>query len=260
MQLQGPLSTAVCVEPAIRSLKNKLGENWQIFVSGDHADLYHFHPAVTGYAGSGASIDADQYCHCYSVRSIPAEKADQVDPVCAGFMYLGIEPVKDRPQLHFGDEDAVRLLEMGVLNTPHPRVGFSPGLDSEIKGLDSETWNALGEILRDTVGAGLVQLSGNEKIEHTLDISQQAQSARDIATVVQACDVVIGETNGVAHLAAATETPRVILYGHGSPSFYDHGGQAAAVDITGLKGRDLLAAVIDSVVDLVGNTEQNDKQ
>jgi lipopolysaccharide heptosyltransferase II len=152
-------------------------------------------------------------------------------------VFLGIAraldcPVRDPlPSFHLDDPSRRRaegLLDEAGRIPDRPLVAMHSGASKEPRAWHPERFALLGRRLADHVGARIVLLGGRpdvaigEEIRRRLpDDSILATGAdltiKEMAGILERCDLFIGNDSGPMHVAAALDVPTVGLFGPGSP-------------------------------------------
>jgi ADP-heptose:LPS heptosyltransferase len=177
---------------------------------------------------------------------------------------LNVRLTDRHPKIELDSYDFVRMLRFNVSKLGHPRVAIAPGAAQAAKMWDKDKWIQLCTILENKVNASIIQLGdeGERFFGFGKDIIGKV-TAREKAVIISQCDLLVSVDNGYAHLAAAVETPCVVMFEHDRPS-YERSESSLAIfagDSSGAEGsigcmQDIsLASVIDGIVNLCGNEQ-----
>jgi ADP-heptose:LPS heptosyltransferase len=168
--------------------------------------------------------------------------------------WLNVKLGDKRPVIYLDERDFVSPAAVHVETLTHPRVGIVPFSDQS-RQWPVERWRQLCDILEEAIGASVIQLgrAEDEFLGFGCDLRDKT-TLRQSAAVMGRCDLVVCADNGYSHLAAAVDSPRVILFDENDPKVKVHPGRSRALKaemndgIEGIEIRD----VVDAIVDLVG--------
>lgn len=254
VQLGGSIETAVTGEPAISSLKSKLGDNCDITVSGAGKELYLNHPAVSYVADIVAGENVTRFGHQFMLCDKTDEACGDMHIVNWHGLWLNVKVKNRKPKLYLGDEDLVSAAGLGVSALPHPRVAIAPGSCYDPVQWSKDNWQQLCGILKNTVSASIIQLESGHCgfLGFGSDLCD-FENIRTKSAVLSLCDLLVCQDNEFAHMAAAVDIPYVVMYGKSQPNAKSY---ADAEGLALKRGEDvneiLLEDVINAIVDLCG--------
>jgi heptosyltransferase-2 len=133
-------------------------------------------------------------------------------------------------QLHPTEEDRAFAREF-LGDSPRPIIALHPGSGSPRKNWPLENWTALGRWLAAHGEQPRLLLIGGEADHAQLAALSTAWREADVllarhlalpqlAAVLERCRLFIGHDSGISHLAAATGTPCVLLFGPTDPAVW----------------------------------------
>jgi ADP-heptose:LPS heptosyltransferase len=240
-------------------LKKKLGDRLEITVCSCHGDIFINHPGLSGIAGSG-QIGEGSFDLRLKLSAEVEQEEQMMHPVDRYARQLGVELKERCPQIVLDSFDYVRMQKFYISCLNHPLVAIGPGASSKASQWDDNKWIELCTILRDRLNAGIIQLGaeGEEFFGFGSDLTGKV-SAREAATVISSCDLLISVNNGYSHLAAAVRTPHVVLLGDADSAIRMHPGAGISVtpeggdfgDGRGVEGISV-ASVVNGILQLCG--------
>lgn len=163
------------------------------------------------------------------------------NPKISGDMHAAIQLAQPLAELGLGLRDpAARLYPSSddrdvadsfLAGAAAPVVAMHPGSGSERKNWPVEQWAALGTSLLDHPIAASLLIVGGEADQKQLAALRAALRGRavtsaenlplpELAAVLSRCAVFIGHDSGISHIAAATGTPCVLLFGPTDPAVW----------------------------------------
>ena len=145
------------------------------------------------------------------------------EPLQSLALYLA-EPAA---RLHPNDDDC-QIAEQFLAGCDGPLIALHPGSGSPRKNWPIASWQALGERLAQMEPQPTLLLVGGEADYSRLAALQNAWTglpvrlARDLplvhlAAILGRCRLFIGHDSGISHMAAAVETPSVLMFGETDP-------------------------------------------
>ena len=204
------LLSVLLAEPAIRAFGQAETSSREITICHEYADLFIGHPGVRGLAYGDAGELNESFDKVIYLRGEP-RKGAAMDWMFDAAGQLGVRLEHQTPQIILNSFDFVRTQRFGLSKVPRPRVVLAPLSDS------AESWLAahsveLAQLLKQKLGAGLVYAGGGigPAAEGAKDLRGKL-TAREIAAVLQQCDLLISEEEETAALAAAIHLPIVYL-------------------------------------------------
>jgi len=127
------------------------------------------------------------------------------------------------------------------------RVALHPGSGSPRKNWPEDRWRALARWLVDERGLEVIVITGEAESMRPLAAVGRALHGRplaEVADVLATCRLFIGHDSGISHLAAASGTPCVLLFGPTDPAIW--APPAPTVRVL-QRGADLSAISVDDV-------------
>jgi heptosyltransferase-2 len=123
---------------------------------------------------------------------------------------------------------ARELLRSASVDLSRPLVAIGPGsTNSAAKRWPAARFAELADMLHSRLNAEVVILGGDDDRDAALDITSRSQTAPhdlvgktslgDAAAVLSVCDLMISNDMGLAHLAPATGTPTITIFGPTNP-------------------------------------------
>ncbi len=204
------LLSALLAEPAIWAFGQAEASGREITICHEYADLFIGHPGVRGLAYGDADELNESFDKVIYLRGEP-RKGAAMDWMFDAAGQLGVRLEQQTPQIILNSFDFVRTQRFGLSKVRRPRVVLAPLSDS------AESWLAahsveLAQLLKKKLGAGLVYAGGGigPAAEGAKDLRGKL-TAREIAAVLQQCDLLISEEEETAALAAAIHLPIVYL-------------------------------------------------
>lgn len=263
IEIDGGLEIFVCAEPAIRSLKSKIGQTAEITICGRHCDIFSNHGCVSRVIDivPASSEHFDMHFRLCEDTFEQDVSRHQVD-VCAE--KLGVSLADRHPGIELDSYDLVRILRFNISKLNHPRIAVAPGASQAFKMWDEDKWIQLCEILEEKVDANIIQIGepGERFFGFGKDLIGRV-TARESVAIISRCDLLVSVENGYEHMASAVNTPCVVLSEHDHPSWEYPGCSLAIVadEDSHFEGgvgcmKDIsLASVINGIVDLCGNEQ-----
>lgn len=225
IELDGELEDVICSEPAIRSFKSEAGEGVEISVSSKHGDLFLGNPCVSEVIDPDHCDSREDYDVCFKLSreiGLEYEPTHLVDWYGRGLAVM-VEDVC--PQIYLDSFDHISAQKYGIGSMGHPRIAIASYSSHPFLRWGKEKWSLLCELLVEKLNASIIQLGeqGDEFLGFGEDILGKA-TARESASIISNCDLLIGIDNGYSHLAAAMKTPCVLLFGPSNPAMRMHPG------------------------------------
>jgi heptosyltransferase III len=149
---------------------------------------------------------------------------------------VGIQPVTQSTEIRFSDAErdeaaaTLRSLSGGRLpDRAIPLIGLHPGATWPAKRWIAERFGQLADRLVSDLGARVIITSGPGDGEAVRTVRQIATTnplilpvmpLRSLAAIIAACDVYVSNDAGPMHIAAATGTPTIGLFGPGEENIW----------------------------------------
>ncbi len=169
------------------------------------------------------------------IRDIRATHDPHVHAIVNNLRAAGCGDLPAPPmEVHLAPRDEMRAVEM-LGGLPRPWIGLHAGYgpprrkDSRQQGERLKAWGAenfarLGKMLRERHGASLILTGGASDLPEVSRIAALIgapeplvlagrTSVRELAAVIEQVDVFVSVDSGPAHMAAALNTPLVVLWG-----------------------------------------------
>ncbi len=236
------LLPALWAEPAVRIYAQAAASEQEITICHEYADLYIGHPGVHGLAYGDAGELKESFDKVIYLRGAP-QKGAGMDWMFDAAGQLGVRLEQQQtPQIILNSFDFVRTQRFGLSKLAHPRIALAP------MSTDTSSWLSvqsaeLGRLLREKWGGGLLYVggSGSAAAPEAKDLRGKL-TAREIATVLRQCDLLISEDEEIAALAAAIQLP-VVYLGRNSWDCWPMKKGAGVVSVCPVKPEDVLEAV-----------------
>lgn len=253
------LLAALWAEPAVRIYAQTAASEQEITLCHEYADLYIGHPGVHGLAYGDAGELKESFDKVIYLRGAP-QKGAGMDWMFDAAGQLGVRLEQQQtPQIILNSFDFVRTQRFGLSKLAHPRIALAP------ISTDSSSWLSvqsaeLGRLLKDKWGAGLLYVggSGGTAAQEAKDLRGKL-TAREIATVLRQCDLLISEDEEITALAAAIQLP-VVYLGRNSWDCWPMKEGACVIAVCPVKPEEVLEAVERLPVSWAGpkTTEKSD--
>jgi ADP-heptose:LPS heptosyltransferase/glycosyltransferase involved in cell wall biosynthesis/predicted SAM-dependent methyltransferase len=224
----------MCIEPAIRSLKNKLGGDTAITVRVTHPELFRNHPCVSKVEHTHFPRRYNDYQQHLQFNWMPTDDNRMMSLVERSASQIAVALEKDRcPKIYLDHWDEVMLEKYHLPKAGGPKIAIGVGARWPSRCWSRDKWLLLCQQLEKQLKAQIIQLGGesDEFFGYGLDLIGQT-SPREAAAVLSRCDLAITVDSGLAHLAAAVGAPRVVLFGPVLPETRMHTGIGRAVVAT----------------------------
>ncbi|MBN1124164.1 MAG: hypothetical protein JXA82_04090 [Sedimentisphaerales bacterium] len=181
-------------------------------------DLFRNHPSVVNFTAESSETLAGDFDVCYELTGFVQAQQQGIHPVDWYARQLDVQLPDRTPWVCLDSFDYVRMQRFDIEGLEHPRIAIAAGSDCPDGQWTQEKWNALSEILEEKLQASVVQLSGkdDQPTETGLNLIDRL-SPREAATVLSCCDLLICGDNGYLDLAAAVQTPYLVLLHHADP-------------------------------------------
>ena len=173
-------------------------------------------------------------------------------------LFLEAEPAAAQPRFHPSADDRA-FASVFLANAGRPVLAVHPGSGGAHKLWPLEHWSRLLAAIRRGPGAPRILLAGGEADAERLatlrtpeDLIAWNLPLPHLGAVFERCGAFLGHDSGISHLAAAAETPSVLLFGPTDPSIWaPPGDRVRIVRATGCETGDLAqltpAAVLDAL-------------
>lgn len=206
------LGDCICAEPAVRAVREKYGPNVDITVQTQHGvEFYGSHPAIQR-----------------AVRRVHSQFDLTLKVATRGLSLigraadgLGVDLADRTPRISLTAKDRAAIGRFGIdWRRKVVCLATTPGgAKAALRIWDSGKWQQIADRLRES-GALIVQLGSGRPlplkgIGHVLT---GQTTIREAAAILEKAACLITVDSGLSHLAAAVETPAVVLYGPVDPA------------------------------------------
>ena len=231
IECSGGLSQVLCLEPAVRAF-GRANPDAQITLRTRFPELFRPHKAIRRSIDIAAGAhDRVSYNGTFRVAYNDQPEQRDLHLVERAGRELGVWPFEDRcPRIQADRFDKViaRKFSLGDgLN-----VAVAPGARHAFLKWDAESFAALCEVLTDRLSARIIQLgrAGDDFLGFGINLIGRA-GPREEAAVLRQCDLAICVDNGYAHMAAAVDVPRVVIFGPSEAATRMHAASAPALAV-----------------------------
>ncbi|HQK63947.1 MAG TPA: glycosyltransferase family 9 protein [Candidatus Staskawiczbacteria bacterium] len=203
--LRGGIGDCLCGEVGIRRYAQQ-NPDADIIVGCAWPELYINHPAVKAVTKFKRDCDMQIRPHKFSHITKMACRA------------LGVDETVDIPKLYIGDYIYDGVKELGLCNY----IAIAPEANKSIRNWTKDKWQVVIDYLsrqRKVVIIG----SQKEDYQNCCDLSGKT-SVLQAAAIIESAELFIGTESGMAHVAAATGTKAIVLFGPTAPSHFGHKG------------------------------------
>ncbi len=215
VEIDGGVAEAICAEPTVRSLRSRFAEPIEITVCSRHCDLYRNHPAVANFTYEAKEGWREEFDECFRLASF-ADFAEmhqyEMHPVDFYAEQAQVKLIERVPWICLDSFDYVRAQRFNIEGMSQPRIVIATDADDAAKTWDKAKWRRLCELLEEKLGAGIAQIA--DCPEQYINVGKNLTgrvSPREAAAVISCCDLLISADNGYVDLAAAVQTPTVVL-------------------------------------------------
>ncbi len=233
----------------------------EITVCGRESDLYRNNPNVSRMIGTGQVGSDEKYDMSFALSIEDAANRDGMHLVDCFGASLGVELVVRSPRIYIDGLDYVQTTRFGT-GCEHPRIAIAAGAEEPAMMWADANWLGLCEVLAEKLGANIFQFGDSKERFFGFGRNLIGKvSSRQAATIISTCDLLVCVDNGYAHLAAAVNTPHVVLFADESWESRMHPACSLAVVAAESENcwtnsmcmEDIsLASVIDGIVQLCG--------
>lgn len=205
------LPAALWAEPAVRIFAQTAASEQDITICHEYADLYIGHPGIRGLAYGDAGELKESFDQVVYLRGAPRKGAG-MDWMFDAAGQLGVRlEQQTTPQIILNSFDFVRTQRFGLSKLARPRAALAPIAAEPPSWLTAQSAE-LGRLLKGKWGVGLLYIGGgNSPAAAEAKDLRGKLTAREIATVLRQCDLLITEDEEIAALAAALPLPIVYV-------------------------------------------------
>lgn len=215
--VEGDITEAVCAEPVLRAIAQKYGPLCRLTVCHEHADLYTGHPVIASVAYDELEITAGQY-HKIIRLECPSGPMSIRKRVSALAQQIGVNVPDDQPRINLTGFDTLRTQRFGIGSIQRPRLAL--GLEPMLTEERLEQWNRICQAIDQQLHGGFVLLAERRTECSTGKNLTGKLMAREAASVLSQCDMLITTEKGYAAMAVAVHIP-VILIDNGNQNECD---------------------------------------
>ncbi len=218
------------------------------FAKGTHlpaelADYFHSFDLVVSYLfdpdhifeQNVARCGVDNFLACSPKVTGPKHAAIQL---ARPLDELGLHPGSPAAELYPTAGDAAGA-DAFLQSLSPPVIAFHPGSGSPTKNWPVARWQRLAAMLLETKRANSLLVVGGEADDEALSAFKRADTPLVhfgeclplplLAAILQRCSLFVGHDSGISHIAAAVNTPAVLLFGPTDPTVWAPANQRTQV-------------------------------
>lgn len=226
------IGDVICVEPAIRALKQQLGDSVGIILRVTHPELFRNHPDISRVEHTMFPPRCNVYEKKYELSIDPTKQNRRSHLVDRAAEQIGVALALEGriPRIYLDRWDEVMLEKFHLPDCGGLKIAVSPHVNWPSRQWENSRWSELCTILKKRLGATIIQLgaAGSYTADFGIDLVGQT-SSREVAAVLSRCDLLVSVDTGLAHLAAVVGTPCVGIFGPIYPELRMHLGLGRAV-------------------------------
>lgn len=234
VEFEAVIGDVLCMEPALRALKNQLGPDVEITVRTNHPELFTNHPTIKDVQDINLPATGGGYEQKLTLNWRATRQERGMHLVDRAATQMGVRVADRLVRMYLDGWDYVQLEKFNLPDTTSPKIVIGPSVRWSSRRWSDEKWRRLCQLLQEKFGATIIQL-GDEHDEFLgcgIDLVGKT-SVREAAAVISRCDLLISADNGLAHIAAAVDKACVVLFGPVRPETRMHAGPGRAVVSTG---------------------------
>lgn len=241
---------AMCAEPAIRAFKAAVLEAAEVTVSCRPCDLFRDHPGIAQFTLLDPAARTE-FHSCRRLTGAAEAMRSGLHPVRHFAQQMQVELQDTRPWIGLDSFDLVRTQRFNIEALPHPRIAVAAGAAVQSDLWPLQKWIQLAQVLQTRLHGAVIQLGTAEEpvIDDGLSLLGRL-SARETAAVLSRCDLLITTNNGCIDLAAAVQTPAIVLIAGVEPAARIHAGQTAC---SSAAIRNIEDISVDTVVEAIAS-------
>jgi ADP-heptose:LPS heptosyltransferase len=234
------IGDAICAEPAIRALKQQLGDSVAITLRVTHPELFRNHPDVSRIEHTMFPPRCNVYEKKYELSINPTKQNRRSHLVDRAAEQIGVtlSPADRIPRIYLDRWDELMLEKFNLPACGELKIAIGPHVRWPSRQWVNSKWSEICTTLKKHLGATIIQLGTAEAYTANFGIDLVGQtSSREAAAVLSQCDLLVSVDTGLAHLAAAVGTPCVGIFGPIYPELRMHPGLGQAVIATNAECR-----------------------
>ena len=199
---------ALLAEPAIRAMAAGRGDDPEITVCHECADLFAGHPAVHVLAYSDPGV-AELFDRIVTLSSGQG-KGNAMDKIYEYAEQAGVHVQEREPRVFLNSFDLIRVQRFGLGRAGSPRIAVA--LPAGLRGAELEAWRDLCRTLGEGMKAGVVLLGcePEPEVPAVRDLRGKLM-ARETAAVLSQCDVLVSSEAEMLWMASAVQAPAVFV-------------------------------------------------
>jgi pentatricopeptide repeat protein len=230
VEFNAVVGDVLCMEPAIRALKEQLGSGAEITVRTNHPELFVNHPSIACLEHIDSARPAVSYDQVFTLSCVASREVRGLHLVERAARQIGVHVQDRRPRIYLDSKDYQQIEKFHLPTATGPVVAVGPAVCWPCWSWSDEKWRRLCELVLQKFEAVIIQLDSSADcfLGRGLDLVGKT-TIREAAAIISLCDLFVGTDDGLAHIAAAVGTPCVVLFGPVLPEKCMHPGPARAV-------------------------------